>query len=420
MGGNRKAYPMGEVAWRAILGAQMRRLIYRPKLPGRPPSSRRTFPLLSLFLFLVLLPLNHPTAQVSEHMRVATYNIKFLSTSVANEGNRLEKLRSVIQGLDADVMGLQEIADRAALYLLFNPAQHDILVDDSSGDDQDLALLVRRPCRADGSGNQPSIVFRGSSLNGPFPRQRDLLIARVACPNGQPFTIFVHHAKSRFEGRAATDSREDDPDAFAINLTEPLLEQDVVSHALTSTSVKDGQINPGIQNSRRRNNDGRGQNINTGPILFDQIFISQALRGATTAGAAKAYDGPEAVVGNRQTRASDRVPVYADSLFAVTPEVAGEIVVVAVLSDPEGSDYQDETITLKNKGTVTVSLEGWVLEDTDAHQLTLTSLSIGPDASLIIERRGRALSLNNDGDTVRLRDPQGTVRSERTYDRQQV
>src|SRR5262245_23269350 len=58
-------------------------------------------------------------------VRVATYNIQFLSTEVVNQGDHLSRLREVIAALDADVIGLQEIADRAALRHVFPPtARH--------------------------------------------------------------------------------------------------------------------------------------------------------------------------------------------------------------------------------------------------------------------------------------------------------
>jgi hypothetical protein len=63
------------------------------------------------------------TAAWSAQVRVATYNIQFLSTDVVNQGDRLNKLRDVITVLDAHVIGLQEIADRAALERVFPPTE---------------------------------------------------------------------------------------------------------------------------------------------------------------------------------------------------------------------------------------------------------------------------------------------------------
>jgi endonuclease/exonuclease/phosphatase family metal-dependent hydrolase len=54
------------------------------------------------------------TASWSAQVRVATYNIKFLSTEVVNQGDHLSKLREVMDALDAHIIGIQEIAARAA------------------------------------------------------------------------------------------------------------------------------------------------------------------------------------------------------------------------------------------------------------------------------------------------------------------
>jgi endonuclease/exonuclease/phosphatase family metal-dependent hydrolase len=45
---------------------------------------------------------------------VASHNIKFLKTTVTEQGDRLQKLREVIELLDADIIELQEIDNRAA------------------------------------------------------------------------------------------------------------------------------------------------------------------------------------------------------------------------------------------------------------------------------------------------------------------
>ncbi len=98
--------------------------------------------LLSLSAVVVLL---FASVAWSVEVRVATYNIKFLSTNVSGQGDRLEKLREVIELLEADVIGLQEIANRAALALVFPPSEWLIVIDDDSNNNQDVALVVRKP-----------------------------------------------------------------------------------------------------------------------------------------------------------------------------------------------------------------------------------------------------------------------------------
>ena len=100
--------------------------------------------MLATVTLLFLVPVGLGQEQV---VRVASYNIKFLSTAVTGQGDRRAKLQEVIDRLEADVIGLQEIKDRAALDLIFPSSQWEIVIDDDSGSDQDVAVVVRKPLR---------------------------------------------------------------------------------------------------------------------------------------------------------------------------------------------------------------------------------------------------------------------------------
>jgi hypothetical protein len=52
-----------------------------------------------------------------------------------------------MDALDAHVIDLQEIADRAALERVFPPAEWHMVIDDDSTNAQDLAVAVRKPLR---------------------------------------------------------------------------------------------------------------------------------------------------------------------------------------------------------------------------------------------------------------------------------
>lgn len=166
----------------------------------------------AVFVFLLAL-CTHVWSQ--EPVRVATYNIKFLSTDVADvtqQGDRLQKLWDVIALLDAEVIGLQEIDDRAALELIFPPAEWHIIIGDDSGNDQDLALVIRRPLEPVPpdlrDADDEHFLFEGAANNSHFPNRRDLLAVQVRIPgDGATFHVFVTHAKSRFGGRATNDHR---------------------------------------------------------------------------------------------------------------------------------------------------------------------------------------------------------------------
>lgn len=125
-------------------------------------------------LAAIILLFAPQSSWAEQSVRIATYNIKFLSTGVQQQGDRLTKLRQVIELLEADVIGLQEIADRAALELLFPPAEWRIVIDDQSNESQDLAAVVRRPFRIVNFGpgldaDDEHFLFPASGDNLAFP-----------------------------------------------------------------------------------------------------------------------------------------------------------------------------------------------------------------------------------------------------------
>src|SRR5687768_4608557 len=87
-------------------------------------------------LFASLASAEHP-------VRVASYNIFFLKSDITDE--RIANIKQVIELLNADVIGLQEIADREALEQIFDPSDWSIVIDDDSSDGQDVAAVIRKP-----------------------------------------------------------------------------------------------------------------------------------------------------------------------------------------------------------------------------------------------------------------------------------
>ena len=95
---------------------------------------------------------------------------------------------------------------------------------------------------------------------------------------------------------------------------------------------------------------------------------------------------------------------------------SGTVVIASLLPDPDGSDKQNEVVTLRNDSASTVSLSGWTLRDASNNFVNLTIQgSIAPMETLDIVRKGSRLSLNNNGDTIRLLDDNGATVDEVTY-----
>jgi endonuclease/exonuclease/phosphatase family metal-dependent hydrolase len=442
---------------------------------GRHRSTRRDVLAVIVLSLLVLTS----TAWAQDQVRVASYNIKFLSTNVQTQGDRLQKLREVIDLLDADVIGLQEIDNRAALQLVFPPADWQIIIDDDSGQNQDVALVVRQPFTvrefdADLDADDQHFLFPNNQDNQFFPDRRDVLFAEIQPPGGAAtFFVLVVHAKSRFEGRATTDFRREeaarrliqaleqrfddrdfillgdfndnpddrslniletgDPNApggaeeeesdgpFLINLMEPLVAADRVSHGRNTANINDDRVDTIDPGSRARNNDHRGEDVNTGDILFDQILIPMRMLPRYVGASAQVFDSAVAARGNNATRASDHLPVSAEfTLGAPEPDTGGPgLRIISLLPDPTGADQGREQVTLRNTGKTAINLTGWRLRDRAQNEFVL-SVMIGAGATSTITMTTNSMPLNNSGDEVRVVDPQGVVRHQVQYQASQV
>jgi endonuclease/exonuclease/phosphatase family metal-dependent hydrolase len=411
---------------------------------------------------------------------VASYNIKFLSTNVQTQGDRQQKLRDVIDLLDADVIGLQEIDNRAALQLLFPPADWQIIIDDDSGENQDVALVVRRPFTALGfdanlDADDQHFLFPNSQDNQFFPDRRDVLFAEIQPPGGAAtFFVLVVHAKSRFDGRATTDFRreeaarrliqaleqrfddrdfillgdfndnpddrslniletgdpnapggaeegEEDSGPFLINLMQPLVAADRVSHGRNTANIDNDRVDTIDPGSRARNNDHRGEDVNTGDILFDQILIPLRMLPRYVGASAQVFDSAVAARGNNTTRASDHLPVSAEfTVGAPEPDTGGTgLRIISLLPDPIGADQGREQVILRNTGMMPINLTGWRLRDRAQNEFALTGM-IGAGATSTITITTSSMPLNNSGDEVRAVDPQGLVRHQVQYQASQV
>ena len=392
----------------------------------------------------------------------------------------------MIEELNPDVVALQEIKDRQALEQLFDPNTWSILIDDDSGDDQDLAIVVKRPLefkdRTDLDADDADFLFAGPTFESLFRNRRDVLVGVVQIPGEtEPLHVMVVHEKSRLGGRAVTDSiregaaralvqkldrdyedkrfillgdfndnpddkslniletgdidaeggAEEDESAFLSNPAEHLVALDHVSHGKSAADIdrQTGRINVVTAGSRARNNDNRGNNINTGDILFDQILFPPSVGSFYVEGSFRILDAGIAIDGtggNNGDQASDHLPVYADFVFGGTVgggNGGGETPVVGVrilslLANPEGEDQGKESVTIINEGTILIDLTGWKLRDRAGGEAPLSG-QLAPDGSTTVILP-RSLALSNSGDEVALIGADGIERHRVSYTRDQV
>ncbi len=306
----------------------------------------------------------------SQVVRVMTYNIQYLSTRAAGHGNRIEKLRKVVADINPHIVGVQEVEDRAAMELVFPPAEWQIVIDDDSPDKQDVALAVRKPWQLHGvnddlDADDENFLAEEERYESLFPIRRDGLFVQVSAPGGdEKLTVVNIHAKARVGGRTTTEPRRtgasavlveifkdelkghnivlmgdfnDAPDdaslnrletgdpkatagddggvgAFMVNLGEPLWQKNMVTQGASAKRLNrvSGLVNNIYPDSRKRNANGRGRDVGTGPVMMDQILVSANLKDAVVPESVQIYRKPIALEGNGFSRTSDHLPVFAD------------------------------------------------------------------------------------------------------------
>jgi endonuclease/exonuclease/phosphatase family metal-dependent hydrolase len=431
--------------------------------------------LLSILLWAVL----SGVVQAQEPLRVATYNIRFLDADkLVNEGDRRDKLKFLIESLEADIMGLQEIKDRRALEAIFPSDKWQLVIDDESGDEQDLAVVVRRPLRvvrpASLNAEDSDFLFSGADETF-FPNRRDVLSVEVSVSETETLTVLVTHAKSRLGGRAATDPRregasarivqvlerdfdeknvillgdfndtpddrslniletgdpnalgihEDEPGSFLINLTEPLYAAGHVTFGRTSADVAAGRVRTTVPGARAFNNQERGQDTHTGDQMFDQLLIPVRMRDRHVPNSTAVFDLDVTTTGDERTRASDHLPVYADFTFGPTNSggdgdlPAPAVSIVGLLPNPTGPDEGREIVFLATSQGAGIDLTGWRLRDRGGNVFELTG-RVEPGRELEIRMPEHRMPLNNDGDVVEILRPDGTAVNRVNYRREDV
>ena len=363
-------------------------------------------------------------------------------------------------------LGYRRYRNRAALERLFDPAEWHIVIDDDSRSarlDQDVAVVVRRrlelvsPSEDDTDADDEDFLFPSRRVSRFFPGRRDVLHVRVKVPQlAEPLSILVVHLKARTDGRETTtprrtgaaalllDAIEDefddrpfvllgdfndnpddacmniletgDPNAVAskesvpgrllLNVTEPLVAQDVVSHSTRSNfETEDGRVVTVVDGSRDLNFRNRDRDFHVKKVLFDQILIPVAMRGSYVADSAAVFAPPSTM-----KRASDHLPVYADFSFDDQPNdpAGSRIRVASLMPNPSGRDAGNEFIELENVTSDTIVVDDWSLIDRAQHTVVLEG-ALEPGERVKIVLGEDDLRLTNSGDTISLYDDENRL-----------
>jgi len=306
----------------------------------------------------------------SGSIRVATWNMCWLLE--ATGGDRIRKVKSVVQSLQPDVLAMQEVESRKALRRVLS-SEYEIAMADDPREDQELALAVRKPVVIVGS----KLLFADSKHNYAFPSRRNLLRVQLRTPDGGEIFVYVVHYKSRGGGRLDTDpsriaasrllldylrSRKeqnvivlgdfnDTPGDTSVNILESgeydglskgshdylfnlmqtMYDNDYVTQGYFRM-FRGAAVNPKVRGAKADNDRLRGINyqfprdVNVTQALFDQILVSKKIE--SRVGDAHIYFGKDALSGmegrvkrnnsgvaiieKQGTLASDHLPVFVD------------------------------------------------------------------------------------------------------------
>lgn len=313
------------------------------------------------------------TAKLPGSIRFASYSMGKFSTEAAEHGDRIEKVKEVIRLLNADVIALQGVADRAVLELVFNTDDWIILIDDDSESEYDMALVIRKPLKV--YGVEPDLdlddehfLYPGLSDNLYFPERRDVMMVEVGLPDdSEKFMVLNHSAVTRMSGRKITEMRrvmatnlilikvarieskkfiilgdfQDSPDDISVNtleagdrvteaekenrlgpymanLFEPLYRKGYVTYGVLADKITGDFVNNLDYESRDRNFEAVNGNKDIGSYMGSMILVPKFFHERFVKDSAGVLNHEVTVRGSGKDVASISLPVFAD--FNLTQE----------------------------------------------------------------------------------------------------
>ena len=115
----------------------------------------------------------------------------------------------------------------------------------------------------------------------------------------------------------------------------------------------------------------------------------------------------------------DRVwtaPIWFEASMHAGVAPASSVRIASLVPNPTGNEFQNERVTIANRGSTTVDLAGWQVRDASGN-VWLLSGPLNPGQAQVFNRSGQPMSLNNDGDEIELVNASGIVVQSFTYER---
>jgi len=134
-------------------------------------------------------------------------------------------------------------------------------------------------------------------------------------------------------------------------------------------------------------------------------------------GTPKAKNSEQETVNNKQLTSTENgsLPSQSQEIPATYPS---NIFINEVLPSPEGPDAEEEWIEIFNKNEFEIDLSGWKIQDTAGKTNTYTfpkNTRISANGFFVLGRPTSKIILNNDGDGLKLINPNGEIVDEVSY-----
>jgi len=133
-------------------------------------------------------------------------------------------------------------------------------------------------------------------------------------------------------------------------------------------------------------------------------------------GTPKVINGQQEAVNNKEEIKSEEPKIIEETQSPSTEEKTkiypSGILINEILPSPKGSDETEEWIEIYNQNDFEVDLSGWKISDTAGKTTTFifpAGTKISARGFLVLSRPTTKITLNNDGDTLNLIQPDGSI-----------
>ncbi len=150
-----------------------------------------------------------------------------------------------------------------------------------------------------------------------------------------------------------------------------------------------------------------GENVIVAEKQKDDTENKTPTKTAKTKTPAKTIQNPPENTITNQEETPTRI--FEEATTSTPLETYAQLIVNEILPNPDGGDEEGEWIELFNSGNTSIPLSGIVLGDDSTKTHTLKGGNIKPLSFLVIKRPESKIPLNNNGDTVKMWSPDGTL-----------